>query len=263
MRSYRVTALLLALTVWPGAALAQFPPPPPPPGPPPPVRDRWPEAPKPQAAPRPPAPQPQARPKLDGDSATAPAKKPPAKSQQARTPAHVVVCGGVFAKDSTHLKLAMRFDSRNIIYGDVDGPDGSKLKASILFPNDPRRRLEVLWDDEASRSGLSVIAINGRSQWVAPRGLKLGLALAALEKANARPFKLSGFGPDGHASVTGWEGGALSKLPGDCKVGLRLIADAKAPAEARQAVTGAKEFLSNDATVRSVRPTVGEILIGY
>ena len=28
---------------------------------------------------------------------------------------------------------------RNIVFGEVDGPDGTKIKASILFPNDPRR----------------------------------------------------------------------------------------------------------------------------
>jgi hypothetical protein len=169
----------------------------------------------------------------------------------------------VFAKDSAHLKLAIKYDSRNITYGQVDGPDGSKLNASIIYPNDPKRRLEVLWNNEASRSDTSVIAINGRSQWVAPKGLKLGLPIAAIEKANGRPFKLSKFGPDGDASVLGWEGGALSALPGGCKVGLRLAADQKAPEDARSAVSADKELLSNDASVRAVKPTIVEILIGY
>jgi len=63
--------------------------------------------------------------------------------------------------------------------------------------------------------------------------------------------------------VIGWEGGALSALPGGCKVGMRLFEDAKAPAEARSAVAGDKELLSNDAKVRAVKPAIGEILIGY
>jgi hypothetical protein len=108
-----------------------------------------------------------------------------------------------------------------------------------------------------------VIAINGRSQWSAPKGIKLGLSLAALEKANGKPFKLTGFGADGAASVAGWDGGALSELPGGCKVGMRLIADKKAPEAARKALAADKEFLSNDAAVRALKPTVGEILIGY
>ena len=87
----------------------------------------------------------------------------------------------------------------------------------------------MLWNNEAARSDTQIIAINGRSQWVAPKGLKLGLPIAAIEKANGRPFKLSKFGADGGASVLGWEGGALSTLPGGCKVGMRLVADQKAP----------------------------------
>jgi hypothetical protein len=63
--------------------------------------------------------------------------------------------------------------------------------------------------------------------------------------------------------VLGWEDGALSKLPGGCKIGLRFAADGKAPADARSAVTGDKQFLSNDAALRAVKPSVAEILIGY
>jgi hypothetical protein len=262
-----LTAVLLAGV--PSVAAAQFPPPAPPAGsssss----VQDRWPDPPKPQTATpsgsqaQPAAPRRKPAPAgadagPDGD---APAQPKPAPKPAAT--ANVLTCGGVFGKDSTHLKLAIKFDSRNVVFGDVDGPDGGKIKASILFPNDPKRRLEVVWNNDASRSDMSVIAINGKSQWIAPKGLKLGLTLPALEKANGRPFKVGGFGADGSASVLGWEGGALSALPGGCKVGIRLVADGKASA-ARGAVTGDKEFLSNDATVLALKPAVGEILIGY
>jgi hypothetical protein len=249
-------------------AFAQFPPPPPPAGAGSSVQDRWPDPPRsprtnPQAAPpssspaQPAAPRRQAAPAVADDDAAAP--KPAAP----KPAANVVACSGVFAKDSTHLKLAIKYDSRNIAFGDIDGPDGSKIKASILFPSDPRRRLEVLWNNEASRSDTSIIAINGKSQWAAPKGLKLGMPLAAIEKLNGKPFKVGAFGADGSASVLGWEGGALSSLPGGCKVGLRLAADSKAPPDARNAVTGDKQFLSSDASVRAVKPSVSEILIGY
>jgi len=145
----------------------------------------------------------------------------------------------------------------------VDGPEGSKIPGSILFPSDPRHRLEVIWANDVGRSGTSIIAINGKSQWSAPKGMKLGLPLAALEKANGKPFKLSGFGADGTAGIAGWEGGALGSLPGGCKIGMKLAADTKATPDARSAVAADKEFLSNDASVRALKPTVVEILIGY
>ena len=275
----RVRAALAAtiLVALPGAALAQFAPPPGTA----PVQDRWPEptkSPQAQAAPAPaappagkraatPAPAPAPAPSsiiaeepLQNPAA---APEPAAKKPQAPAPTYAVACSGVFAQDSTHLKLAVKYDSRNITFGEVDGPEGSKIPGSILFPNDPKHRLEVLWTNEAGRSGTSVIAINGKSQWSAPKGMKLGLPLVALEKANGKPFKLSGFAADGTAGVAGWEGGALGSLPGGCKVGMRVAVDSKAPAEARTAVTGDKEILSSDPGVRALKPTVVEILIGY
>jgi hypothetical protein len=276
----RVCAALAAAVVvaYPAIALAQFPPPPGAPAPTvqdrwpqsaPPVQNRWPEPSPPRANSGRAAASPQAAPKRSPVQTATPQAEPlqhapPAAHKPApKPPSHVLACSGVFAKDSTHLKLALKYDARNIVFGQVDGQGGSKLNASILFPSDPRRRLEVLWNDNATHANPSVIAINGKSQWVAPKGLKLGLPIATLEKMNKRPFKIGGFGADGSASVIGWEGGALSVLPGGCKVGMRLFEDAKAPQQARNAVAGDKELLSNDANVRAVKPAVGEILIGY
>ncbi len=293
-RHARMALLTVALAAWPVVALAQFPPPPPPPGqqpaaaPPPasapaapPVRDRWPDPPKPAdpqpqrggqaqapARQRPAAAQDTPPPESDPDAGAGdPDKAPPPSKPAARPPAPAVstavACDGVFVKDSNHAKLALKYDARNIVYADVDGPSGTKIKASVLYPNDPRRRLEVVWLNEQPRTDLLVISINGRSQWTAPSGLKLGLPLAALEKANGRPFKISGFGPDGRASVMGWEGGGLAALPGGCKMGITLSLDSKAPQAARSALAGVKELMSNDASLKSVRPVISEILIGY
>ena len=168
-----------------------------------------------------------------------------------------MTCGGTFVKDTTHLKLAIKYDSRNIVFGEVDGPDGTKIKATILYPNESKRRLEVIWNNDAARTDLSMVVINGQSQWTAPKGLKLGTPLAALEKINGRPFKLSGFDADGSASVLGWEGGALTSLPGGCKVGVRLAADSKAAARrawrrvGRQGIAVQRRQPEGDQAVRS------------
>ena len=177
-------------------------------------------------------------------------------------PARAIACNGVFAKDSSHLKLATMYKPQNVVFTEVDGPDGTRLMASVLFPKEPKRRLEVLWQNEAARMGTALIVINGQSTWTAPKGLKLGLQLAAIEKLNSKPFKLKGFDKDGSA-VTDWQGGALEQLPGGCKVGVRLMPDAKTPPEARSEVSGSNEFVSSDAKVRAVRSTIAEIILGY
>jgi hypothetical protein len=175
---------------------------------------------------------------------------------------HTVACSGTFGKDSSHLKLAMTYDSRNITFTDVEA-NGSKVPASVLFPKDPKRRLEVWWANPAARSDTYLIVINGKSDWTAPGGLHLGLNLAQLEKLNHKAFKLKGFDKDGTATVSDWDGGALASLPGGCKSGVSLRADPKVPADTVTALAADKEFSSADPEMRAVNPAVSEILIGY
>jgi hypothetical protein len=175
-----------------------------------------------------------------------------------------VACSGPFAKDSNNLKLAMLFDSKNITFTDIDF-NGTKVGASILFPKDPKRRLEIWWSNTANRSGTYLILINGQSTWGAPGGMRLSLTLAELEKLNHKPFKLKGFDKDkgNAATVSDWDGGALATLAGGCKSGVSLQADPKAPADAVTALPADHEYSSSDPALRAVNPTVSEILLGY
>ena len=176
---------------------------------------------------------------------------------------HVIACSGLFAKDTSHLKLAMTFEAKNITFADVDAEGGTKVPASVLFPTDPKRRLEVWWSNPAERSGLYLIDIHGKSTWTAPGGMKLGLTLAQLEKLNGKPFKLKGFDKSGVAAVSDWDGGALATLPGGCKSGVNLTPDPKATPDAISALTADKDYSSSDPDMRAVKPTVSEVLIGY
>ena len=226
----------------------------------------------------------QVNPDLDNDDQLAPSQmrqavppmaSQPASAAHAPAPAairhaattsaatgHTVACSGTFAKDSSHLKLAMTFDSKNITFTDVDA-NGTKVPASVLYPKDPKRRLEVWWANPAARSDTYLIVINGKSDWVAPGGLRLGLNLAQLEKLNHKPFKVKGFNKDGNATVSDWDEGALASLQGGCKSGVSLRADAKVPADAVAALAADKEYSSADPEMRAVKPAVSEILIGY
>ena len=197
-------------------------------------------------------------------STTTPASPPiHARAAPASASLHTVACGGIFAKDSSHLKLAMSFDSKNITFADVDASNGTKVPASVLFPDDPKRRLEVWWSNPTARSGTYLIVINGKSTWTAPGGLRLGLTLQQLEKLNKKAFKLKGFDKDGASTVSDWDDGVLASLPGGCKSGLTLHADPKAPADALSALSPDKEYTSQDPQMLAVKPTVTEVLIGY
>src|SRR5436190_11090546 len=103
---------------------------------------------------------------------------------QQHTPTTAVACSGAFAKNSSHLELVAAFNSKNITFTDVESSDGSKIPASILFPNDPKRRLEVWWSNRITRSDIHLIVIGGQSTWTAPDGLRLGQTLEQVEKLN-------------------------------------------------------------------------------
>jgi hypothetical protein len=264
-----ILALTWIVTAGIGPALAQAPqgsPPPVWPAPPQqlPPATLWPDPPKPppQAAPAPPRQTPPPR-------AQAPAARPPAAAtphQPRPKPAertHSVTCAGPFARTANHAQLEAAFGAKNVVFTQVDAPGGTKLNASVVFPDDPKRRLEVLWHDEAARARPSAIVITGASRWLGPRGVRLGLAMAEIEKRNGKPFRLSGFGGDYGGSVADWDGGKLDQLGGACRMGMRFVADAKAAPEALAKVGGDQPFSSNDAEMRTVKPRVSEIIVGY
>jgi hypothetical protein len=203
--------------------------------------------------------QPPARSQTQTQPERQPTSYPPA--QPPAQPARAVTCGGSFAKDSSHLKLATAFKPENIVFTEVDASEGKKLMATVLFPKDPKRRLEVWWDNETSRSGTYLIIINGQSTWTAPKGLKLGLQIPQLERLNGKPFKLKGFGSSSEGTVSDWQGGALESIAGGCKVGVSMRADAKAPPNAIELASA--ELASTDAALKALKPSVAEIIVGY
>ena len=247
----------------------------------PPLQDRWPaptqeleqraappaaetpaQAPQAQTPAQAPAPAPSTE-----SPAAKPAPKPErAPAREARKPAPqptTVACTGVFAPNSSHQALEFAFNAKNVTFTEVEGgPEGSKLMASVLFPNDPKRRLEVLWQNEDERTDTYRIVITGQSTWSGPKGLRLGLPLAAVEKINGKPFKLQGFDQSSSSAAIDWQDGALASLPGGCNIGVFFAADPKAPQSARAEAAG-EEFASSDAAIRALKPTVTEILFGY
>jgi hypothetical protein len=173
----------------------------------------------------------------------------------------VIECRGPFAQDSGMLALAMTFGDGNVTFTHEKVQD-SEVGATIVYPKDPRRRLEVWWSNP-NRTGLYLIDIAGKSIWTGPEGLRLGLTLPELEKLNRKPFTLKGFDKDGVATVSDWDGGTLAALSGGCKASVSFHVDPKNAKDAPSAISADQEYRSSDSTIRAAKPTVSEILIGY
>jgi hypothetical protein len=182
----------------------------------------------------------------------------PAHAPRAASVKTAIECKGPFAKDSGMLALAVAYDSRNMIFTQ-EKVQGTEVGVTVMFPKDPRRRLEVWWQN-ANRTGLYLIDIAGKSTWAAPKGLRLGLTLEQVEKLNHKAFKLKGFDANGVAAVADWDGGELASLPGGCKASASVQAKDKSAASELPAKD---EYSSSDPAMRALKPLVSEILIGY
>jgi len=147
---------------------------------------------------------------LVATASLAPAAPQPAEGK------NVLQCDGAFARDSSHAKLVQSFGKSSVAFTDIDGAEGEKVKASVIYPDEPRRRVEILWHDEKARARPSTIRVGFKSQWRTVRGLRIGSELAEVEKINGRPFKLVGFDWDLGGRVSDWMGGTLATLPGGC-----------------------------------------------
>ena len=66
--------------------------------------------------------------------------------------ADVIDCKRTFSRDTTHAALVQAFGAGNVTFGEIAGPEGTTDTASVLFPRNARRRLEVVWHDAQARA---------------------------------------------------------------------------------------------------------------
>ena len=175
-----------------------------------------------------------------------------------------LTCTGPFGRGASHASLGQIVGKENLVFTRIDGPEGTKIAATVLFPKTPDRRLELIWADEKARRGLAAVNLSPTSRWIAPNGVRIGMTLDEIETLNGRPFALSGFDWDYGGYVTDWKGGTLdAAIPGGCKVQVRFTVPEGAPEGPASKVAGDNEFPSSDANMRAVKPVVGSLGFGF
>jgi hypothetical protein len=124
------------------------------------------------------------------------------------------------------------------------------------------RRIEIaFFDDKMKRvSGVTLRDTAKTSRW-SIAGVSIGSSLAEVQKANGKPFLVSGFEWDYGGFVTDWKGGALGRpMAGGCNVILRFAKDASAP----KALSGdGVKVASDNAALLKFAPVVTEIGVGF
>lgn len=157
----------------------------------------------------------------------------------------------------TAAALAAEYGAENLREETVPGPEGELYEASVLFPDDPMRRLEIIWADGAARAHLTSVRVRDQSAWIGNNGLAIGDALARVESLNGAPFRLWGFGWDYGGWVSEWNGGLYAPANG-CATHVRLQ-----PRSDRGEASGDSEFISSDAAVRAADPVVTEFGLSF
>jgi hypothetical protein len=172
----------------------------------------------------------------------------------------IIKCEGPFAAKAGRDDLVKAFGAANVVDQDANGAEGEVLKATVLFPNDPKARIEVLWNDEEARRG-PTLRLRDQATWSTTGGVRLRASLTDIEKRNGKPFKLSGFGWDYGGQVLNWEKGALDKPQGGCHVSISFSYPDNAPQSIVAKVLGDKEFASTNPNMRAVKPYVSDLIV--
>ncbi len=87
----------------------------------------------------------------------------------------------------------------------------------VIYPDNPRRKVEIFWDPEWDPKRPTFIRIYGDStgsDWKTAYGLTIGTPMAQVQQQNGKPFSVSGFGWDYGGFVTDWNGGKFNSTLG-------------------------------------------------
>ena len=188
---------------------------------------------------------------------TTPPPPPVDEAQQADDDQPLILSCGTFA-NLTGASLATTYGAENVSEATLPGPEGQSYMATVLFPNDPTRRLEITWQDPATKLVPSSLSVSGENSiWSGPHSLTIGAPLADIEAANGKAFALWGFGWDYGGWVSNWNDGAFAPVSG-CTTRVRF--DPSASATSAQ---GDAEFQSDDEAVRRAAAHVAEFGISY
>lgn len=189
----------------------------------------------------------------------------------AQTVKDLLECAAPVGKDADEAALIRAFGAANVTRGDIEGQEAVTEPGAIIFPNDPKRRIEVLWHFTDERRQPRSITIKNGSTWTvaARRGDKariaVGMQLAQVEAINGRPFLLNGFGWANGGYLYDAKGGALADRRG-CRIDVHFSPDEKIE-RARPSivgrVSGGRRFSSSDPAMRAAKPTVSTIELSW
>src|SRR5262245_42118375 len=103
---------------------------------------------------------------------------------------------GAIKATTTEADLKRTYGEQNVRDGQIHVGEGEFEAGTIVFPEDPMKRIELLWSDSEGKrfpksvhiGGVRNAAFPNWSMWRTTFGISLGTTLSDLERINRRPF---------------------------------------------------------------------------
>ena len=180
---------------------------------------------------------------------------------------------GAITADTSEVSLELLFGIENLQRMDVSLGEGFFVPGTVVYPDDPSRRLEVIWRDALRTTPESIRLTGASSVWQTAEGISLGSTLHDIEQLNGGPFRLAGFAFDNAGTITDCERGHLAMLgcsrsddrvlgPADRLLVIRLKPDAGAAGSPEYLqVQGDQIFSSGHPAMQALNPKVYQIIV--
>lgn len=169
--------------------------------------------------------------------------------------------------DASTASLVARFGRDQVTTEIIELGEGFTQRGTVVFAGDPRRRVEIFWQDSVAERFPEKVTVRGdTSDWITPNGITLGTSLQSLERVNGRPFHLAGFAFDYSGAITDWAGGRLGPSPAaacDLHGGVDPREDTPANRRRANMLQGDSDFMSNQPDMHALNPRVDRLSLDY
>ncbi|MDA9918392.1 DUF4403 family protein [Erythrobacter sp.] len=133
-----------------------------------------------------------------------------------------LTCASPVSASGTARSLLSRF-GKDALLATLSGGEGTEIPGLVLWPDNPKRRIEVAFESEAREKLLSFRIVEG-SEWEVA-GIGRGDTLEHVVATNEAPIDFYGFEWDYTGTVAKYRGGKLEQLDGGCRPLMSLTYD--------------------------------------